>query len=122
MAVDADDARRHLADERTRLERMRAVVEGEGLHDEAEEDAASALSHLAQHPADAASDAFEREKEFAILERVDDDLAAVDRALERLTEGTYGTCEACGGPIGDERLVALPAARLCLEHQAEIET
>ena len=120
--MDADDARRQLADERARLERMRAVVEGEGLHDGAEDDASAALSHVAQHPADAASDTFEREKEFAILDRIQGDLAAVDRALERLSEGTYGTCEACGGAIGDERLAALPAARLCLEHQAEIET
>ena len=122
MAVDADDARRHLTEERARLERMRAAVEGDGLHDEAEEDASAALSHVAQHPADAASDAFEREKEFAILDRADGDLAAVDRALERLSEGTYGTCEACGSPIGDDRLAVVPAARFCLEHQAEIET
>ena len=120
--MDADDARRRLADERARLEHVRATVEGDGLHDEAEEDAVAALSHLGQHPADVASDAFEREKEFAILDRVDADLAAVDRALGRLSEGTYGSCEACGAPIDDERLAALPAARLCLEHQAELET
>ena len=120
--MDADDARRRLADERARLERVRATVEGDGLHDEAEEDAAAALSHLGQHPADVASDAFEREKEFAILDRVDGDLAAVDRALERLSEGTYGSCDACGRPIGDERLEARPAARFCIEHQADVET
>jgi RNA polymerase-binding transcription factor DksA len=120
--VDDDAVRRHLTDERLHLEQVRATVEREHLDDEPEEDASAALSHAAQHPADAASDAFEREKEFAILDRVEADLTAVDRALERLTEGTYGTCEACGERIADERLVALPAARFCLQHQADLET
>jgi RNA polymerase-binding transcription factor DksA len=44
-------------------------------------------------------------------------LADVARALERLERGEYGTCEACGQPIGDARLAARPAARLCLRDQ-----
>ena len=43
-------------------------------------------------------------------------LDAVDRALVRIREGTYRTCEACGQPIGDERLVAEPTTRLCHDH------
>jgi RNA polymerase-binding transcription factor DksA len=121
-AVDDDAVRRHLTEERHHLEHVRATVEREHLDDEPEEDASAALSHAAQHPADAASDAFEREKEFAILDHVDADLAAVDRALERLTDGTYGTCEACGERIADERLAARPAARFCFEHQSEAES
>ena len=121
-AVDDDDARRHLDDERDRLRRLRATLDGEHLDDEPEEDASGELSHADQHPADAASDAFEREKEFALLDQVDADLAAVDRALERLSNGTYGRCEACGEPIGDPRLEVVPAARFCVEHQADVET
>ena len=120
--MDDDDARRHLDDERDRLRRLRATLDGEHLDDEPEEDASGELSHADQHPADAASDAFEREKEFALLDQVDADLAAVDRALERLSNGTYGRCDACGEPIGDPRLEAVPAARFCVEHQADVET
>ena len=120
--MDDDDARRHLHAERNRLRQLRATLDGEHLDDEPEEDASGELSHADQHLADAASDAFEREKEFALLDQVDADLAAVDRALERLSAGTYGRCDACGGPIGDERLAVVPAARFCVEHQADVET
>jgi RNA polymerase-binding transcription factor DksA len=120
--VDDDAARRHLVEERDRLQRLRATLDGEHLDAEPEEDASGELSHTDQHPADAASDAFEREKEFTLLEQVDADLAAVDRALERLSSGAYGRCDACGDAIGDERLAAVPAARFCVEHQADVET
>jgi RNA polymerase-binding transcription factor DksA len=122
MPVEDEAARRHLDDERERLTRVRATLENEHLHDEPEEDSSAELSHLVQHPADAASDAFEREKEFSILEQVEAELHDVDRALERLADGTYGTCEACGGTIDDERLAAVPAARFCVDHQADLET
>jgi DnaK suppressor protein len=39
----------------------------------------------------------------------------VDAAIARMQDGTYGTCENCGKPIGDERLDARPVARLCLD-------
>ena len=41
------------------------------------------------------------------------ELAAIDAALKRLAAGTYGECEGCGGPVGQQRLRALPEARLC---------
>ncbi|MGP8206735.1 MAG: TraR/DksA family transcriptional regulator [Acidimicrobiales bacterium] len=53
----------------------------------------------------------------ALLERARRDLDDVDAALRRLEEGSYGQCEACGGPIGEARLAELPAARYCLRHQ-----
>jgi len=119
--VDDDDARRHLADERHRLDRLRASLENGHLHDEGGIDSAADLSHVHQHLADTASDAFEREKEFSILEQVEAELADVDRALERLDTGRYGTCEACGGVIPDDRLAVVPAARFCADHQADAE-
>ena len=101
---------------------MRAAIENEHLGDEPEEDSSAELSHFAQHPADAASNAFEREKEFSILDQVQAELDDVERALKRLDEGKYGSCQACGSDIGDERLAAVPAARFCIEHQADAET
>ena len=38
----------------------------------------------------------------------------IDRALEKLSDGTYGTCDVCGTEIADERLEALPWATLCV--------
>ena len=42
------------------------------------------------------------------------ELGEIDAALARIAEGTYGTCEACGGAIGRDRLRALPEVRRCL--------
>jgi RNA polymerase-binding protein DksA len=42
-------------------------------------------------------------------------LASIDAALKRVEVGTYGICERCGRPIGDERLEALPYATKCIE-------
>ena len=38
----------------------------------------------------------------------------IDDALAKFEQGTYGTCENCGGPIADARLEAMPMARLCM--------
>jgi RNA polymerase-binding transcription factor DksA len=121
VVVEADEARKHLEAEQERLNQVRGAVENDPLHDEPEEDSSAQLSHLAQHPADAASDAFEREKDFSILDQINAELDDVERALQRLDDGNYGTCEACGGAIPDERLEVVPATRFCVEHQASAE-
>jgi DnaK suppressor protein len=48
----------------------------------------------------------------SLQEQLDD----VEHALQRLDQGTYGTCETCGKPIADARLEAMPATRFCIEH------
>jgi DnaK suppressor protein len=45
----------------------------------------------------------------------EDRLAAVDRALERMAEGSYGVCLRCGGPIATARLDARPDAEHCID-------
>ena len=49
---------------------------------------------------------------------IEAELDDVTRALERLDEGTYGTCETCGAVLPDEVLAVAPAARRCAEHAA----
>lgn len=43
------------------------------------------------------------------------ELKAIDAALKRLADGSYGTCVRCGGEISAERLEAVPHAALCRE-------
>jgi DnaK suppressor protein len=52
----------------------------------------------------------------ALLADAERVLDEVDHALARLDDGTYDTCEVCGGPIADDRLVATPTARTCESH------
>ena len=117
--MDADSARQRLDEERARLERVMESFAGEG--DETESESLGELSDADQHQADVGTETFEREKDLSILEGVEAELADIEYALQRISDGTYGTCEVCGQPIAEERLEAVPAARMCLTHQAEAE-
>ena len=119
--MDTDLARQRLADERARLDGVKSTFDDEGLTEQSESDSVGELSSYDQHQADMGTETFEREKDLSILEQVEAELADVEHALRRLEDGTYGTCEVCAKPIPEERLEAMPAARLCLEHQAEAE-
>ena len=119
--MDHDTARDRLSSERARLESMRDNFADEGLGEESEQESLTELSTFDQHQADIGSETFEREKDLSILEQIEAELADVEHAIRRLDEGTYGTCEACGRPISEERLEAMPATRLCHDDQMKAE-
>jgi DnaK suppressor protein len=58
--------------------------------------------------------AVERLSQIAAHDRLQHTLAEVQRAQEKLAEGTYGQCDRCEGPVGDARLEAMPWATLCI--------
>jgi len=119
--MDTDLVRQRLAEERERLDGVKSTFDDEHLGDQTESESLSELSSYDQHQADTGTETFEREKDLSILEQVEAELADVEHALRRLDEGSYGTCEIDGKPIPEDRLEAVPATRLCLEHQAEAE-
>jgi RNA polymerase-binding transcription factor DksA len=119
--MDDATARQRLLEERTRLTEVRSSVNDTGLEEESEQESVAELSSVDQHQADLGTETFEREKDLSILESIEAELADVEHALRRLDEGTYGICEACGKPIDEERLAALPAARLCRDDQERAE-
>lgn len=117
--MDLDVIRRRLDEEREELQQMmqggqeRLDAEGEGN--------AGELSSVDQHPADVGTETFEREKEQSLAQGAEERLRDVEGAFRKLDEGTYGTCEICDRPIGEDRLEARPAARFCIEHQKDAE-
>lgn len=70
-----------------------------------------------QHPADVASDLYAREELVAEELTLRRDLRAIEEALRRIEDGTYGRCVDCGGKIATERLQARPQAARCIECQ-----
>ena len=70
---------------------------------------------------DLASDARDREINFILTDREREKLQAIDEALARVGEGSYGACESCESDIAEGRLEALPFTRLCINCQAERE-
>ena len=65
----------------------------------------------------AASQVFEQQRDLALRDHNEQHLAAVEAALVRLDDGTYGACLRCGRPIAPERLDALPWAAHCIDCQ-----
>ncbi|HEU4342623.1 MAG TPA: TraR/DksA C4-type zinc finger protein [Candidatus Binatia bacterium] len=70
---------------------------------------------------DLASDERDREINFILNDREREKLHAIDEALQRIKDKTYGICESCEGEIQLGRLKVLPFTRLCVKCQEEIE-
>lgn len=73
-----------------------------------------AVGDAGDDQADVGAKTFEREQELALTHNARELLAQSARALSRIDDGTYGTCESCGEPIGKARLQAFPRATLCV--------
>lgn len=70
---------------------------------------------------DLASDEREREINFILNDREREKLHAIDEALQRIAEKSYGLCESCEGEIQLGRLKVMPFTRLCVRCQEENE-
>ena len=112
-------ARKRLEEERARLQRIQDDLRRE--QEESTSETGGELSSLDQHPGDSGTETFEMEKNVSLREQVDDELREIEAAFVRLDRGTYGICQACREPVGDERLEAMPATRFCIEDQAKAE-
>jgi DnaK suppressor protein len=112
MAVDVERFHTLLEEERRRV--LDAI---EYLHEEnpgSIEDTTQD-STADNHLADTATETLDREIDSTLEENSENVLAAIDAALKRIEEGTYGKCVNCGKEIGEERLAALPWATLCID-------
>jgi DnaK suppressor protein len=70
---------------------------------------------------DATSDLEEHDNAVAIIRGLERRLEAIDHALQRVQQGTYGICERCREPIDPARLEIVPEATLCMPCQTTIE-
>jgi DnaK suppressor protein len=108
--VENEEARERLQAEQARVDALVQGLRG-GLGTQGDE-----TSELAD-PGDTGSDTFEREKDLAILEQLEAELAELQAALDRIDKGTYGIDEVTGEPIDPARLEALPTARTNVDHR-----
>ncbi len=63
---------------------------------------------------DGTLEAVDRLNQIGVGSRLESRLERVDRALQKLADGTYGTCDACGRPIDPRRLRAAPESTVCV--------
>ncbi len=105
-------ARKRLEEVRDELDRSLAVLHGS--HQQY-----PLVADYPQDPADAGTNLAESDRSEAILAAARARRALVLDALQRLDDGTYGTCVDCGDPVPESRLEAKPEAARCLTCQAK---
>jgi RNA polymerase-binding protein DksA len=111
-AIDTERFRQRLLDERKRVREAIDYLQEENpgsIQDETQEIPSD------NHPGDVATVTFDRELDYTLEENEERLLRAIDAALKRLDDGTFGNCRTCGRPIGDERLEALPYTTQCID-------
>jgi DnaK suppressor protein len=120
MSIDTERFRQALLDERQRvvdaIEYLKQETPG-SLEDETEEIIGGNDNHLA----DSATGTLDREIDYTLEENSGQVLQQIDEALERIDNGSYGTCQRCGKAIAVERLEARPWATLDIDCQRELE-
>jgi DnaK suppressor protein len=105
--VDADRARELLRAERKRIEQALGRLGHQDDSEPADE----------FDPANLAADLYQDELDQGREEDLREQLAAVERAEQRLAAGTYGLSIESGEPIPDERLEAVPTAELTADEE-----
>jgi DnaK suppressor protein len=110
--ADVDDFRERLLEHRQEILNLyqRDLRAGQASTDEGTEDIV-----------DRANNSYNRELMFSLSDAERNQLLAVDAALERIEEGSYGKCINCGKDIGEKRLEAVPWARYCIDCQEMAE-
>lgn len=117
IPLDLAQVRATLVEERARImHRLELLAEPE--------DDDSVGREISYNPdrSDLADEYAARERDLALLAIDQEQLAQIDAALQRLTEGTYGVCLTCGEPITPGRLEILPYATLCIRCQSRRPT
>ena len=104
--ADLDDTRRRLEERR---EEIRARVEELAKPPELGE-----AQGFGKRIGDGTVEAISRLTDIGVGSSLEDSLARAERALEKLGEGSYGRCDACGGAIAAARLEAMPDSGLCV--------
>jgi DnaK suppressor protein len=108
--VDTERVRELLDAERKRLERLLQRRAGVTTDDPNPTDAA-----------DLGSAVFDEELDESLSDELEEQLAAIRRAEQRLADGSYGVSIESGEPIPDERLEAYPAAERTAEEQSRYD-
>jgi len=119
-SIDTEHFRDALLDERRRVDHALATLRDEhsgSLDDEVEETAPTNDNHLAE----TATATLGREIDYTLGDNAQQVLTEIDAALQRIDDGTYGTCVNCGRQIPRERLEASPWASLCIDCKRRAE-
>ncbi len=97
--------------------RSERIQEAEALKAEADQmalDAEPGDTQFDDESGEGSTAAVDRERDLALSAQARAEVAEIDVALDKIDEGTYGTCDKCGKPIPKARLEVIPWAALCV--------
>jgi len=118
--IELDEFRRLLETERARLVKTVHFLHDENPGSLEDELGEIGLGRDDNHLGDTASETYERELDQGLEAGVQQTLGEIESAILRIDDGTYGTCLMCGKPIAEQRLRAIPWARLCIDDQRRV--
>ncbi|HVF99312.1 MAG TPA: TraR/DksA C4-type zinc finger protein [Chloroflexia bacterium] len=114
-SIDVNEIKGRLLKLRAQLERDIAIKDHQVAEDG--DDLDPERGGVSNHMADDANETAEQETMMTLRSSAERQLAHVNEALERIEDGSYGTCSNCGKPINPARLDALPFSTLCIDCQ-----
>ncbi len=97
--------------------RAERVQDAEALKAEADQmaiDAEPGDTQFDEESGEGSTAAVDRERDLALSAQARAEIVEIDVALDKIDEGTYGTCDRCGKPIPKARLEVIPWAALCV--------
>lgn len=127
MATKAKMKKREMLPFKKMLQKQRTLLAGDINHMEAEalkknrQESSGDLSNMPVHLADVSSDNYEQELTLELMENKGEVLSAIEDALNKIKNGTYGACESCQKRIKKARLEAIPYAQYCISCQESQE-
>ena len=98
---------------RTELEARRDSIRGR-VDTLAERPELGAAQGFGKRIGDGTTEAISRLTDIGVGRSLETGLERIERALAKLDEGTYGTCDSCGETIPEKRLAAMPESTLCV--------
>jgi len=109
--------------QRERLEELRAELTGvvRGLEEDQRSQAEDEEDFTEHDSGDMSQSLFDREMDATLEQTIENRLQYVERALQKIEEGTYGICDDTGEPIPRGRLEAMPEAIYTVEAQQRRE-
>src|SRR3954454_22738897 len=106
VRMDADDIRRKLEERRDEMrDRVEVLAQPPEL---------GAAQGFGKRIGDGTVEAIRRQTDIGVGTSLEESLVRLERALAKLDYGTYGICDACGRPIPEPRLQAMPDSVLCV--------